>query len=191
MGQWDVAVGERAAPAARWAADDALTELYAAHWHRLVRLSYLLVRDQQVAEETVQDAFVAMHRRWHDLREPDLALAYLRRSVVNGSRSVLRHREVERRHLPRLHSLPGVGADRRTTVASAEQEALDHETGDRLLHALSALPDRQREVLVLRYYLDLSEAQIADALQISAGSVKAHAHRGLRALRQREEVGEA
>ncbi|HET8599588.1 MAG TPA: SigE family RNA polymerase sigma factor [Segeticoccus sp.] len=179
---------EVATATVRWSADDALTHLYAAHWHSLVRLSYLLVRDQQVAEETVQDAFVAMHHRWHLLREPEQALAYLRRCVVNGSRSVLRHRGVEERHLRSLPDDTRRDLGSRSTVASAEQHALDHDTGDRLCQALAALPRRQREVLTLRYYLDLSEAQIADALQISPGSVKVHAHRGLEALRSMEEV---
>ena len=83
--------------APRWAADEALTRMYVAHWAGLVRLSWLLVRDQHVAEESVQDAFVAMHARWAQLRDPDKALAYLRRTVVNTSRSVLRHRTVEHR----------------------------------------------------------------------------------------------
>jgi len=169
------------APVGGWEADSALTALYAAHWHSLVRLSWLLVRDQQVAEETVQDAFVAMHSRWSQLRDQDRALAYLRRCVVNSSRSTLRHRTVENRYLRAetgARAAPGM-----TTEPSAETRALEHATGDRLIAALGRLPRRQREVLTLRYYLDLSEAQIADALSISAGSVKAHAHRGLAGLR--------
>lgn len=169
-------------PAARtWAADSALTDLYAAHWHSLVRLSWLLVRDQQLAEETVQDAFVAMHSRWSQLRSQELALAYLRRCVVNSSRSVLRHRKVEDRYLTAETSARTAHGS--TTEPSAEARALDHATGAGLVTALGRLPRRQREVLTLRYYLDLSEAQIAHALSISAGSVKAHAHRGLAALR--------
>jgi RNA polymerase sigma-70 factor (sigma-E family) len=172
---------EVGAAARTWAADQALTDLYAGHWHSLVRLSWLLVRDQQLAEETVQDAFVAMHSRWSRLRDQDLALAYLRRTVVNSSRSVLRHRTVEGRYLSaetRARTAHGT-----TEEPSAEARALDNVNGQRLFAALGRLPRRQREVLTLRYYLDLSEAQIADALSISAGSVKAHAHRGLTALR--------
>jgi len=164
-----------------WAADRALTDLYAAHWHSLVRLSWLLVGDQQLAEETVQDAFVSMHSRWSRLRNPDLALAYLRRCVVNSSRSVLRHRKVENRYLSAETSART--AHGMTEAPSAEERALELAAGARLVAALGRLPRRQREVLTLRYYLDLSEAQIADALSISAGSVKAHAHRGLIALR--------
>ncbi|MDQ4053583.1 MAG: SigE family RNA polymerase sigma factor, partial [Actinomycetota bacterium] len=72
-----------------WTADEAIEQLYAAHWAQLVRLSVLLVRDTGTAEEVVQDAFVAVHGRWHKLREPDKALAYLRQAVVNRSRSAL------------------------------------------------------------------------------------------------------
>ena len=177
-----VAEPEVSGPAARgWEADAALTDLYAAHWAALVRLSWLLVGDQQVAEETVQDAFVAMHSRWSQLRNRDLALAYLRRSVVNGSRSVLRHRRVEDRYL--VAETSTLSARGLTVQPSAESRAADIATGERLVAALGRLPRRQREVLTLRYYLDLSEAQIANALSISAGSVKAHAHRGLAALR--------
>lgn len=171
--------GERATQS--WAADEALTELYASHWHSLVRLSWLLVRDQQVAEESVQDAFVAMHARWSQLRDPDKALAYLRRCVVNTSRSVLRHRTVEDRYL--ASETTARTAYGTTSEPSAEDRAVAHDTGRHLVRALGRLPRRQREVLTLRYYCDLSEAQIADALSISAGAVKAHAHRGLASLR--------
>lgn len=173
--------GETGPAVAGWEADRALTDLYAAHWHSLVRLSWLLVKDQHVAEDAVQDAFVAMHSHWSRLRNQDLALAYLRRSVVNGSRSVLRHQVVEDRYLGAETSART--ARGMTTEPSAETLAVEHATGDRLVAALGRLPRRQREVLTLRYYLDLSEAQIADALHISPGSVKAHAHRGLAALR--------
>lgn len=168
------------------AADQALSRLYAAHWHSLVRLAWLLTRDQQVAEEAVQDAFVAMHARWDQLRDPERALAYLRRSVVNASRSVLRHRRVEDRYVTAEMGRRGVPGS--IAEPSAEERALARDTGDGLIRALGRLPRRQREVLTLRYYLDLSEAQIADALDISPGSVKAHAHRGLTSLRAEVEA---
>ncbi|MEP7036231.1 MAG: SigE family RNA polymerase sigma factor [Actinomycetota bacterium] len=173
--------GETSSPARGWEADSALTELYAAHWSSLVRLAWLLVRDQQLAEETVQDAFVAMHSHWSKLRDPQRALAYLRRAVVNGSRSALRHRTVENRYLRAETSARTAYGT--TTEPSAETRALEHASGERLVGALGRLPRRQREVLTLRYYLDLSEAQIADVLSISAGAVKTHAHRGLAGLR--------
>jgi RNA polymerase sigma-70 factor (sigma-E family) len=183
-----VAVAERdgrrtSGASAEWVADNAVAELYAAHWASLVRLAWLLLRDQSHAEEVVQDAFIAVHRAWGSLRRVDRAEAYLRRAVVNGARSSLRHQGVERRHLARERSDP-LGPYGATAQSSAEQTALDHEASSTMMQALSRLPRRQREVLTLRYYLDLSESQIADALGISTGSVKAHAHRGLAALRE-------
>ena len=178
MAESDEQVGS---PGRAWAADQALTDLYSAHWRSLVRLSWLLVGDQQLAEETVQDAFVAVHGRWSQLRNQDLALAYVRRAVVNSSRSVLRHRKVQDRYLSAETSERTAYGT--TEEPSAETHALDHATGAQLLAALGRLPRRQREVLTLRYYLDLSEAQIADTLRISSGSVKTHAHRGLVTMR--------
>lgn len=161
---------------APWDADTAVEELYATHYGRLVRLSVLLVRDVETAEEVVQDSFVAMHGRWRSLQEPDQALAYLRQAVVNRSRSVLRHRGVRARHsevhAPVVRHLPG--ADEDTLVSERRAAVLD---------AMRALPTRQREVIALRYYLDLSEADIAQALGISRGAVKSHASRGVAALR--------
>lgn len=156
---------------AAWTADEALERLYAAHWRRLVRLSVLLVRDVGTAEEVVQDAFVAVHDRWPRLHDPDKALAYLRQTVVNRSRSVLRHRAVVTRHAsmerPPDAQDPTAATDRRRAV----------------LDAMRALSSRQREVLALRYYLDLTEAEIADTLGISPGAVKSHSSRGAAALR--------
>ncbi len=157
---------------ATWDADTALEELYAAHWRQLVRLSVLLVRDVGTAEEIVQDAFVAVHGRWTRLRDHDRALAYLRQAVVNRSRSVLRHRKVEAKHAP----VPGV-------APAADDGALAQARRDVVLEAMRHLPDRQREVVALRYYLDLSEADIAATLGISRGAVKSHSSRGLAALK--------
>jgi RNA polymerase sigma-70 factor (sigma-E family) len=155
----------------RWTADLAVEQLYAAHYRRLVRLAVLLVRDVGTAEEVVQDSFVAMHGRWGRLEDPDKAVAYLRQTVVNRSRSVLRHRGVQRRHL--------------ASVAAGEPTFTEPDLGERqrVLDALRELPERQREVLSLRYYLDLSEAEIASALGISAGTVKSHASRAAATLR--------
>ena len=158
-----------------WDADDAVEALYAAHWRQLVRLSVLLVRDTGAAEEVVQDAFVALHGRWRRLRDPDKALAYLRQSVVNKSRSVLRHRGVVDRHAARERPPE--------PLQSVEGPTLDRDRRARVLDAMRALSERQREVLALRYYLDLSEADIADTLGISRGAVKSHASRGSAALR--------
>lgn len=161
-----------------WDADEALEQLYAAHWRSLVRLAVLLVRDQGVAEDVVQDAFVAVHSRWRRMRDPDRALAYLRQAVVNRSRSTLRHRAVVARHLDRETGRPpGPGGP------GGEEQVLAGDRRRAVLDALATLPRRQREVLVLRHYGELSEAEIADALGISPGSVKSHASRGSAALR--------
>lgn len=154
-------------------ADAALRVLYAAHWGRLVRLAAVLLGSTSAAEEVVQDAFVSMYRRWHRLQDPEAAGAYLRASVVNGCRSAYRHRTVEERHRPAAPPEP----------AGPEERATQRDDDAAVLAALRRLPARQQEVLVLRYYLDASEAEIADLVGISRGSVKTHAHRGIAALR--------
>jgi RNA polymerase sigma-70 factor (sigma-E family) len=159
--------------AVTWDADEAITQIYAAHYRSLVRLAALLLRDVGASEEVVQDSFIAMHGAWRRLRDPDRALAYLRQSVVNRSRSVLRHRTVELRHAPA--PMPD--------AASAEHGAMGSLEHQEVIVALRRLPERQREVLVLRYYADLAEADIADAIGISRGAVKSHASRGMAALR--------
>ena len=162
--------------------DVAITDLYHAHWNRLVRLAWLLLRDQLAAEDVVQDAFVATHRQWASIRESGRAVGYLRTAVVNGCRSVQRHNVV----VDRQHFRDAAAADApgRGALGSAEAQVLAAEGRDAVLDALRILPDRQREVLVLRYYGDLSEAEIARTLDISAGAVKTHAHRGLTTLRR-------
>jgi RNA polymerase sigma-70 factor (sigma-E family) len=135
------------------------------------------LRDVGDAEEVVQEAFVAAHVRWNHLRDPDRALAYLRSAVLNGARSRLRHRGVvAKTPTPRL-----------AVVGSAETAVITRDEHRAMLDALASLPTRQRECLVLRYYLELSEAEIAATLGISAGSVKTHTHRGLAALASRLE----
>lgn len=160
---------------------DALTELYAAHWAALVRLAWLLVHDQALAQDVVQDVFVASAPRLAQLRERGTALAYLRRGVVNRATSTHRHRGVEGRWLRRAAG--GVDAPGRRYVASAEAEVVARGDGRTLVAALQTLPLRQRQVVVLRYYCDLSEQQTAQTLGVSPGAVKSHAHRGLAALR--------
>jgi RNA polymerase sigma-70 factor (sigma-E family) len=164
---------------ATWSPDEAVEHLYSAHYRQLVRLSVLLVRDQETAEEVVQDAFVALHGKWRGLRDPHLGLAYLRQSVVNRSRSVLRHRAVELRHLTTAAAEEGA----RPPLPGADEAVVRRAGRAAVLDALQQLSARQREVLVLRYYLDLDEAGIADALGISRGAVKSHAFRGAAALR--------
>jgi RNA polymerase sigma-70 factor (sigma-E family) len=172
-------------PAARELPSDpdiAITDLYHGHWNRLVRLAWLLLRDQLAAEDVVQDAFVATHRQWTSIRESGRAVGYLRRAVVNGCRSVQRHAVVVDRQLAREAGAPD--SPGRASLDSAETQVLAAEGRDVVVAALRGLPERQREVLVLRYYGDLSEAEIARTLDISTGAVKTHAHRGLTALRR-------
>jgi RNA polymerase sigma-70 factor (sigma-E family) len=162
-------------PSRIWDADEAVALLFTAHYRALVRLAVLLVHDRGVAEELTQDAYVALHGRWRRLRDADKALAYLRATVVNRARSALRRRSVVTRYLSSVPPPP--------VVPSAEYAALGLIAHADVLTAVRRLPQRQREAIVLRYYADLSEAQIAEAMGVSRGAVKSHASRGLAALR--------
>jgi RNA polymerase sigma-70 factor (sigma-E family) len=152
---------------------DAVTQLYSTHYRSLVRLAGLLVRDEPTAEEVVQECFVTMHDGWHRLREEDKALSYLKQAVVNRARSVLRHRSVVDRNAPK--PAPDMPSAEQGAIALLERSAV--------IAALQDLPARQREALVLRYYADLSEAQIAAMMGISKGAVKSHTARGMSSLR--------
>jgi RNA polymerase sigma-70 factor (sigma-E family) len=154
-------------------ADTALTALYTSHYRQLVRLAALLLDDLGTSEEVVQDAYVKMHGSWHRIRDPDAAIGYLRTTVVNLARSRMRRRLVAQKHAPK--PMPD--------APSAEYGALELLERDRLIQALRRLPTRQRECLVLRYYADLTELQIAESMGISPGAVKSHASRGMAALR--------
>jgi RNA polymerase sigma-70 factor (sigma-E family) len=156
-----------------WDASGIVTEIYTGHYHQLVRLALLLVRDLQTAEEVVQDAFEAMHLAWKRLHDQEKALAYLRQTVVNRSRSVLRHRKVVDLHQPK--AAPDEPSAEHAAMALIERTAV--------IAALGSLPVRQREAIVLRYYADLSEADIAAAMGISRGAVKSHTARAMAALR--------
>lgn len=149
--------------------DEALRRLFVAHYAGMLRLAALLLDDLASCEDVVSEAFAKLHSA--QLRDPERALPYLRQSVVNLSRSALRRRVVARRHEP---TLARVDVDADPTLAAIERDALRR--------ALLTLQRRQREALVLRYYADLSEAQAAEVMGVSAGSVKAYASRGLAAL---------
>ncbi|MFJ8159572.1 RNA polymerase sigma factor [Streptomyces sp. NPDC096136] len=150
-----------------------VSELYHAHRLSMVRLAVLLVDDLGTAEDVVQDAFTALYRRHGErITEVDNALGYLRTSVVNTARSVLRRRRTARAWVP-----PAT-AD----VPSAEASVVLDEAHREVLAALGRLTPRRRQVLVLRYWADLSEAEIAETLGISRGSVKSNASRALDAL---------
>lgn len=155
-------------------ADTGVERLFRLHRLHLVRLALLLVDDRETAEDVVQDAFAALHRRWSYIATPEAAVGYLRTSVINTSRSVLRRRRTVRSHpWPDASRWSEEGADSGVLIADDHRE---------VLVALRRLPVRQREVIVLRYWSELSEAEIAAALGISVGSVKSSASRGRDAL---------
>ena len=158
----------RAAPAA----EEFVGSLYRAHAVALVRLALLLVGDQPSAEDVVQDAFLQLYRGLPRLRDRDKALPYLRASVVNGCRSVLRARR--RALLRKIHHQPAMW--------SAESAVLEGEDRRAVLGAVARLPQRSREVLALRYYLDLPDHEIAAALGVSRGTVSSTASRAMAAL---------
>ncbi|MQY08496.1 sigma-70 family RNA polymerase sigma factor [Actinomadura macrotermitis] len=146
--------------------------LFDAHFWGLVRFARLLGADDP--EDVAQEAFVRLHRRRRALRDPNAALAYLRSTVCNLTRNRLRHLGVARR---RRAQLAETG-----TEASAEAGAVHRESVRELLAALDLLPRRQREVLVLRYWLDLGERETADTLGVGVGTVKTHTSRAIAAL---------
>jgi RNA polymerase sigma-70 factor (sigma-E family) len=162
-----------AATPAKWEADHVLTEIYLDEYRSLVRLAVLLLHDVPSAEEVVQEAFIAMHTGWRRLRDTEKALSYLRQAVVNRSRSVLRHRTVVDRNAPK--HVPDEPSAEAGAITLLERSAV--------ISALRGLPDRQREAIVLRYYADLSEAEIATTMGISRGAVKSHTARGMAALK--------
>lgn len=144
----------------------------------LVRLAVLLVDDVPTAEDVVQDAFTAVYRRYGPrLAGLDNPEGYLRRCVVNAARSVLRRRRTVRSYVP----------PRTTPAPPPEEEVLLREEHREVLDALRRLTHRQRQVIVLRYWSNLSEVEIADTLGLSRGTVKSTASRGLAALARRLE----
>jgi len=160
---------------------DAMVDtLFRTHCAGLVRLGMVLLGDRTEAEEVVQDAFFSLHRHWSTLRDPNAAGAYLRSAVVRGSRSRQRRMVRSRAATLRLAAVP---ADR-----NLEDRALDLDQSARVAAAVRALPTRQREVVVARYYLGMTEAQTATLLDIGIGSVKRHGHRAMAALQRGIEV---
>ncbi|MFR9798604.1 SigE family RNA polymerase sigma factor [Streptomyces sp. MS06] len=152
---------------------DHLTETYRVHYRSLLGLAALLLDDTASCEDVVQEAFIRVHSARKRVRDPEKTLAYLRQTVVNLSRSTLRRRILGLKLLSK--PMPD--------MASAEEGAYDLLERDSLIKAMKGLQRRQREVLVLRYFADMTEAQVAEALGISLGSVKAYGSRGIAALR--------
>jgi len=167
------AVG-RPADAGRADPQRAVSDLYQAHAVGFIRLAVIMLGDRPAAEDVVQEAFFGLYRRWTHLADTGKALSYLRSSILNGCRSELRHRIRNER---RAAQPPSAAA-----TASAEHAALIGEEHHQVLAALRRLPRRQREALVLRFYLDLSQREIAASMGISHGTVKSTTSRALVAL---------
>jgi RNA polymerase sigma-70 factor (sigma-E family) len=154
------------------APDELVAALFSAEAARLVSLARFFVEDRTAAEDLVQEAFIRLSRGAHRIRDPERAAAYLRSIVINLARDHNRRGLVSLRHrAPAVLDEP-----------SAEDTATARESRTEVVAALSGLPHRQRDCLVLRYYLDLPVEAIATTLGISANSVKTHLQRGMRAL---------
>jgi len=151
----------------------AVTALYSEHALSLIRLAHVMLGDRAAAEDVVHDAFYGLYRRWEHLAWKDRALGYVRVSVLNGCRSVLR----ARRPAELGHAEAGLRPE-----VSAEAAVLTREERRELVAAVRRLPDRQREVVVLGYYLGLSDEQIARDMGIRQNTIRSARHRALAAL---------
>jgi RNA polymerase sigma-70 factor (sigma-E family) len=156
----------------RVTAEPGIEQVYREHALSLTRFALVLTGDRAAAEDLVQDAFLGLHRHWGTVQDQARVVGYLRTAVVNGNRS--RHR----RHLvaQRFRAAPD------PPVWSAEAAVLASEDRRALLGVVARLPRRQREVLALKYFLDLSEQDIAAILGITRGAVASTGSRALAAL---------
>jgi RNA polymerase sigma-70 factor (sigma-E family) len=152
-------------------AESGVAALYAAHALGLTKLAHVMLADKASAEDVVQDAFFGLYRNWERLSDPAMALPYLRRSVLNGCKSAVRWRRVRAGRA--LHE---------PAAASAESAVLAGEEQQSVLIAVRRLPARQREALILRFYLHESEAEVARVMGISPSTVRSTTHRALAAL---------
>jgi RNA polymerase sigma factor (sigma-70 family) len=162
------------------AAADRLTDVYLANYYPLIRLAALLVDGVAACEEIVQEAYVRVYSRRPKLRDETRALGYLQQAVLCLSRSSPRRARTSRTHTDRAS----------TAAAGADARAVEHIEQAAVVQAFRRLPRRRREVLALRFYAELSEAQVAGALQLSVGSVRTHSTQGLDRL-AREMAGMA
>lgn len=159
--------------------DEIIEDLFRHEYEGLLRMAYCIVYDRFTAEDIVMEAFCSLRLHWSGLRRTGSGLAYLRSAVINGSRSRIRQ-------LVRDRARPTWDAPVADDPSSSH--AIARDVSDRLARAVRALPARQREVIVCRYYLELGEAETAELLGISAGSVKRHAHRAREVLSARMEA---
>jgi len=158
-----------------------MADLYAEHALSMTRLARVMLGDQDAAQDVVHDAFCGLVRRWRTLNDPARAAAYLRASVLNGCRDALRKQARRPADVPLRPEL--LGADHLGALsAGADVPLLALEDRRAVLAALRLLPGRQREVLVLRYYLELPDAEVARLMGIRESSVRSAAHRGLAGL---------
>jgi RNA polymerase sigma-70 factor (sigma-E family) len=152
---------------------DSFEDCYSSHWWPMVRLATALLGDTAAAEDAVQEAFTGLYKKWPSL-QPGSPVGYLRVSVVNAVRSAQRRLSTQRKHLHALQDPPAPGADERLARQGER---------DQLRAALDQLPATQREILVLRFISQLSDAEIADATGLSLGGVRSASSRGVAALR--------
>jgi RNA polymerase sigma-70 factor (sigma-E family) len=153
---------------------DQVTRLYQMHGMDLIRIAAVMLGSRPAAEDAVQDAFCGLYRRWHQLANPHNALAYVRSAVMNRCRSELRRLARLERRADQKHRTLG--------AQSPEQAAILGEEHRDVLAALQRLPARQREALILRYFMDLAEPEIATAMGVSQGTVKSTTSRAISAL---------
>lgn len=158
--------------------DEVVEQLFTEEYAGLLRLAYCIVGDRCAAEDVVMEAFCSLYRRWSTMSRQSAPLPYLRSAVILGSRSVIRQLVRERRR----RTVSEIGRP-----DPSSETAIRDDQADTLAQAVRALPARQREVIVCRYYLDLSEAETAHLLGMTTGSVKRHAHRAREALSARLE----
>ena len=148
-----------------------LTELYRLHALALIRLAYVMLGDRQAAEDVVQDAFAGLYRRWGQLADQAKAVPYLRASVLNGCRSAIRRQ----RPVMELVELDSAETSAEAVMLAGEQQRV-------LMRAIRRLPQRQRETLVLRFYLDEPDTEIARLMGVRESTVRSTTHRALAAL---------
>ena len=180
MGEWRSDRWRTAAPGPSHA--EFVEVLFRRHYASLLRLGVVMVGSREAAEDAVQDAFVALHRRQSLLRDPEAAEAYLRSAVLNRCRSWVRRQATQKATRPLMLV--------REQHESPEDTIVSRDEVGSLVAVMRTLARRQREVLACRFVLEMSIAETAQLLGISEGSVKTHAHRGLQTLHQRIEVAQ-
>jgi RNA polymerase sigma factor (sigma-70 family) len=156
-------------------------DLFTDHCAELVRLAYLIVGDRDVAEEAVHEAFIAVYRNWNTLRDSSALRTHVSAAVMDQCRTAQRDQVRSRRLTDRL-------SRGRKLPASIDGDAIANDQALRMFAVLRRLPHRQREVVVCRYHLDLTEAQTAALLELEIGTVNRQAHRALQRLQRDKEM---